>query len=185
MIKKIIFFIQEAPFTGTEKHKVAQSRPAAPPRPDITHHILLTIIDSPLYKSNRCKIYVKTVNNILIEINEGTRIPRTTTRFVGLMKDVLRKLKIKDEDKTLMRVVKSKIDFPPGAVKIGMSRKGERISKEHFIANDVVLYVNAKQRGEDVFDDVDVLMKVSDYELSGAAAVGKAIFFIEDILNVF
>lgn len=185
MTKKIFFVIQEAPFAGTEKHRITQSRPSAPVRPDITHHILLTIIDSPLYKANKCKVYIKTVNNILVEINEGTRIPRTMTRFMGLMRDVLRKLRIKSEDKTLMRVIKSKMDFPPGAVKIGMSHEGERICNEHFAADNVVLYVSAKQRGEDRFEDTDIRMKVSDYELSGAAAVGKAIYFIEGMLDIF
>lgn len=187
MKKKIYFIIQDAPFVGKEKCRTDTEKGGSPAaaRPDITHHILLTIVDSPLYKSSLCKIYIKTINNILIEINEGTRIPRTFTRFMGLMKDVLKKLKIKSDNKVLMRVVKSKLKFPPGTVKIGMSQQGDKIDEKFFGADNIALFVNAKQKGEDVFEDVDVLMKVSEFELSGAAAVGKAIYFIEDLLNLF
>lgn len=54
-------------------------------RPDITHHCLLMLMDSPLNRAGLLQIYIHTEKNVLIEINPQTRIPRTFKRFAGLM----------------------------------------------------------------------------------------------------
>jgi hypothetical protein len=46
-------------------------------RPDIIHQELMAILDSPLNKANRVKVYIHTEKNVLIEVNPKTRIPRT------------------------------------------------------------------------------------------------------------
>jgi len=53
-------------------------------RPDVTHQCLLSLFDSPLNKAGYLQVYIRTKNNILIEINPKTRIPRTFKRFSGL-----------------------------------------------------------------------------------------------------
>jgi len=53
-------------------------------RPDITHQCLLTLFDSPLNKAGFLQVYIRTKNNVLIEINPKCRIPRTFKRFSGL-----------------------------------------------------------------------------------------------------
>ena len=54
-------------------------------RPDIVHQELLAVLDSPLNKAGKVKLYVHTEKNVLIEINSATRLPRTFKRFSGLM----------------------------------------------------------------------------------------------------
>lgn len=54
-------------------------------RPDITHQCLLMLFDSPLNRAGLLQVYIHTTNNVLIEINPQTRIPRTFKRFAGLM----------------------------------------------------------------------------------------------------
>ena len=54
-------------------------------RPDIVHQELLAVLDSPLNKAGKVKLYVHTEKNVLIEINSSTRLPRTFKRFSGLM----------------------------------------------------------------------------------------------------
>lgn len=54
-------------------------------RPDIIHQELMAVLDSPLNKAGKMKIYIHTEKNVLIEINPKTRIPRTFKRFSGLM----------------------------------------------------------------------------------------------------
>lgn len=46
---------------------------------------LLMLMDSPLNRAGLLQVYVHTEKNALIEINPQTRIPRTFTRFCGLM----------------------------------------------------------------------------------------------------
>jgi rRNA small subunit pseudouridine methyltransferase Nep1 len=66
-------------------------------RPDIVHQVsfrdedllttkcLLNLLDSPLNRAGLLRVYIKTTNNILIEVNPSVRIPRTFKRFAGLM----------------------------------------------------------------------------------------------------
>lgn len=46
---------------------------------------LLMLMDSPLNRAGLLQVYIHTEKNALIEINPQTRIPRTFTRFCGLM----------------------------------------------------------------------------------------------------
>lgn len=65
-------------------HKKAGRNPAES-RPDITHQLLLTLLDSPLNKAGKLQILIQTQDNVLIEVSPKTRIPRTFKRFAGLM----------------------------------------------------------------------------------------------------
>eukprot|EP01132_Coremiostelium_polycephalum_P009618 gene9618-11785_t len=97
-----------------KKHK----REASEARPDITHQCLLALFDSPLNKAGLLQVFIRTTKNVLIEINPGTRIPRTYQRFAGLMVQLLNKLSIRatnGPDK-LFKVIKNPITdhIPPG-----------------------------------------------------------------------
>jgi len=54
-------------------------------RPDITHHCLLSLFDSPLNKRGLLKVYIKTASNVIIDIDPSCRIPRTFNRFSSLI----------------------------------------------------------------------------------------------------
>ncbi len=54
-------------------------------RPDILHQELMAVLDSPLNKAGKIKIYVHTEKNVLFEVNPKCRLPRTFKRFSGLM----------------------------------------------------------------------------------------------------
>lgn len=54
-------------------------------RPDILHQELLALLDSPLNKAGKLRVYVHSASNVLIEVNPKCRIPRTYKRFAGLM----------------------------------------------------------------------------------------------------
>ena len=45
----------------------------------------MAVLDSPLNKSGRVKVYIHTEKNVLVEVNSKCRIPRTFKRFSGLM----------------------------------------------------------------------------------------------------
>jgi rRNA small subunit pseudouridine methyltransferase Nep1 len=88
-------------------------------RPDIVHQEMLAVLDSPLNKAGKVKLYVHTEKNVLIEVNPTTRLPRTFKRFSGLMVQLLHRLKIRSADGNdmLLKVVKNPISrhIPAGA----------------------------------------------------------------------
>lgn len=90
-------------------------------RPDITHQSLLMLLDSPLNRAGLLQVYIRTANNVLIEINPATRIPRTFKRFAGLMVQLLHKYSItaSESNVKLMKVIKNPITdhLPAGIVK--------------------------------------------------------------------
>jgi rRNA small subunit pseudouridine methyltransferase Nep1 len=92
-------------------------------RPDIIHQELMTVLDSPLNKAGKIKVIVHTEKNVLFEVSNKTRIPRTFKRFSGLMVQLLHRLKIRSADgrDMLLKVIKNPISryIPAGAKCIG------------------------------------------------------------------
>ena len=58
-------------------------------RPDITHVALLSATGTPLYLEGRMKVYVHTCQDMVLDIAEKTRIPKSYFRFRGLMEKAL------------------------------------------------------------------------------------------------
>jgi len=58
-------------------------------RPDIVHISLLNALSSPLNIVGLLRIHVHAINNIVIHIDPGTRIPRNYERFIGLIEQLL------------------------------------------------------------------------------------------------
>nr|CCC55636.1 ribosome biogenesis protein [uncultured archaeon] len=57
-------------------------------RPDISYHVLLDAVDSPLYSSGRLGLYLSTRDGMVLEVGEGVRLPRSYHRFIGLLEDL-------------------------------------------------------------------------------------------------
>ncbi|MFH4980755.1 hypothetical protein AB6A40_007464 [Gnathostoma spinigerum] len=91
-------------------------------RPDIVHQCLLMLLDSPLNRASRLQVYMHTINNILIEVNPQTRIPRTYDRFCGLMAQLLQKLTIRAEGSSvkLLKIIRNPVELylPVGCRKL-------------------------------------------------------------------
>jgi len=59
-------------------------------RPDIVHFTLLYALESPLAKRGLLDVYVHTVEDKLFYVEKGTRLPRSYSRFVGIVSRVMR-----------------------------------------------------------------------------------------------
>ncbi len=58
-------------------------------RPDLVHAALLSLTGTPLFLDGRMKLYVHTCQDIVLEIKEGTRVPKSYFRFRGLAEKLL------------------------------------------------------------------------------------------------
>eukprot|EP01041_Mallomonas_annulata_P007368 gene7368-15048_t len=162
-------------------------------RPDIAHQEIMALLDSPLNKAGKMKIYVRTEKNVLIEINPKTRIPRTFKRFSGLMVQLLHRLKIRSTDGNdmLLRVVKNPISrhLPAGAQCYGMSHKGTLFNPVHFAAGlpddkPIVFIFGAMASGSIDPNDHPYLegnlISLSEYPLSGVVAINRLLGAVEN-----
>ncbi len=167
-------------------------------RPDICHQELLALLDSPLNKSGNLQIYVRTSRNVLIELHPSVRIPRTYKRFAGLMVQLLHKMKIKASDNgtTLMRVIKNPFSqhLPVGTRVYGMSCQGLLYtpmglakalippSPDEEGENQVCFIIGAMAAGHVTVEDhpyMEKMFSISEYPLSGAAAINRILGAIE------
>ncbi|NHJ38387.1 MAG: 16S rRNA methyltransferase [Asgard group archaeon] len=78
-------------------------------RPDIIHFCLMNLIESTLVKSNPklIEIYIHTINDIIINVNTETRLPKNFDRFKGLMVQLFHKKKIVGNNKILINVLEN------------------------------------------------------------------------------
>lgn len=62
-----------------------QKKDPADYRPDILHQCLLNLLDSPLNRAGKLRVFFRTTKNVLVDVSPQCRIPRTFDRFCGLM----------------------------------------------------------------------------------------------------
>ncbi|CAM9388699.1 unnamed protein product [Ascophyllum nodosum] len=166
-------------------------------RPDIVHQELLALLDSPLNKAGKLQVYIKTTLNVLIEVNPQIRIPRTFKRFSGLMVQLLHKLKIRAAGKStmLLRVVKNPVTrhLPPGCKTYGLSVTGTLYNPNHFAAQlpddaPIVFFIGAMASGHITREEnpeIEEMISISEFPLSGAAAISRLFGGIENAWGIF
>lgn len=167
-------------------------------RPDICHQELLALIDSPLNKAGYLQVYIRTIKGVLIEVHPSVRVPRTFKRFSGLMVQLLHKMKIKagTTSTTLLKVIKNPFSqyLPAGTHVYGMSCKGTLYSPSALASslipespsNDntppICFIIGAMATGSIEKQDhpyIEELISISQYPLSGAAAISRIFSAIE------
>ena len=58
-------------------------------RPDLVHLTLLSVTSTPLYLSGQVKVYIHTRGNVVLELKERTRPPKSYARFRDLVQKLL------------------------------------------------------------------------------------------------
>jgi rRNA small subunit pseudouridine methyltransferase Nep1 len=168
-------------------------------RPDILHHELLALLDSPLNKAGLLKVYIHTKTKVLIDVHSSIRIPRTYKRFAGLMVQLLHKMKIKagNDSTTLLKVIKNPFSqhLPAGTRCYGFSCEGTLYSPIA-LAKTIVgpdpetsatqpptcLVVGAMSTGHITIEDhpyIEKMFSISKYPLSGGTALSRVMGGIE------
>jgi len=172
------------------KHK----RDPADSRPDILHQCMLILLDSPLNKAGLLKLYVRTEKGVLIDVSPQIRIPRTFKRFSGLMCQLLFKLSIRASNGAhkLLSVIKNPVTdhLPPNCHITLLSVTGRLVHLPEFIpslpqtGSPAVFVVGAMAHGKVEADYAHDSIAVSEYPLSGAAALGRLTNAWENYLGI-
>lgn len=170
-------------------------------RPDIVHTSLLNAISSPLNMAGLLRIYVHTVNNVVIHIDPTTRVPRNYNRFVGLIEQVLTigrappdsdKPLIWIENKNLSEFIREKkpakvVIMHEQGTKLPLKILGEVFAK--YMAEDKDLYViiGAFQHGDfekETLSLADELISIFSKPLDTWVVVSRIIEGIENALGI-
>lgn len=163
-------------------------------RPDVTHHCLLSLLDSPLNKAGLLQVFIRTKNNILIEVNPKCRIPRTYNRFEGLFTELLKKLSIRarESSEVLLRVIKNPVTkhLPEGAYIVKMNEKSRLVNKDEFVFNSAssfkhcVFVIGAISKGDVEVDYCHDDVSISSYPLSAGAVCSKICDSFEKVWGI-
>ncbi|XP_063343232.1 ribosomal RNA small subunit methyltransferase NEP1 [Pelmatolapia mariae] len=159
-------------------------------RPDITHQCLLMLMDSPLNRAGLLQVYIHTEKNALIEINPQTRIPRTFTRFCGLMVQLLHKLSVRAADgpQKLLRMIKNPVSdhLPPGCPRISTSfSSGEAVCPRTLVPEGpAAVVIGAFAHGAVNVDYTEKTVSISNYPLSAALTCAKMCSAFEEVWGI-
>ncbi len=109
-------------------------------RPDIIHFALMEALSTPLFLSNKMRVYVHTINDKIIAIADNLRIPKSYFRFEGLMVNLFRDRTVKsDEGAVLMEIADGTFIDLLGSIRaekvIGLSTAGVRSTAEKVAGN--------------------------------------------------
>ena len=130
-------------------------------RPDIIHQCLLSVLDSRASKF--VDIYVHTLDDTIIWINNETRLPRNYNRFIGLMEDLFEKKEIKAGDKVLLKILDAELEdiLRDAEAVIVLTEKGDR--DEEFLReiirtkDDLAICIGAFPHGDFEEDTLEIL----------------------------
>ena len=103
-------------------------------RPDIVHLTLLSLCTSPAFFQNKIQVFVHTINDEVITINNNTRLPKSYHRFQGLMEKLFLTKKIESETEILMQMENSSLPKLISKIKpneiIGLTTQGQKTTFE-------------------------------------------------------
>lgn len=169
-------------------------------RPDIIHSSLLSMVYSPLFKSEKIEIIIHTREDKVIEIPNSWRAPVNYNRFCGLFSQLLQRgrVPIKGEPILVLREgsIKSLLDEFPDA-KIILCDEKSKNKSDNLVDlintnKKIIFLIGGYQKGEPETIDIEELLQneivdsLNLYDESVPAWVicGKIVYLAEELIKV-
>ena len=157
-------------------------------RPDLAHFALLEATSIPLYMENEIRIYVHTVNDMVISVGEQVRLPKSFHRFAGLIEKLYAQRVVKTGGKKLLEV--QKMDFASLVDKIdpekiiGLSTAGDPSTYGAVASylDDACLVVGGFQKGhfsDSITKKIGGLYSIEDRPLEAHVVLGRILYEYE------
>ncbi|MDV3278057.1 MAG: ribosome biogenesis protein [Nitrososphaerales archaeon] len=156
-------------------------------RPDLVHVTLLSTTGSPLYTDGLVKVFVHMHGDLVVELEEKTRIPKSYFRFRGLMEQAL-----SEKPSTgLLRVYQAKFERLVGRIDsdsvVGLSRNGRTVTMEELcsmvlVARNPCLVVGGFAHGHFALgttDALDELVRVHEKPLDAHVVASRVLYEVE------
>lgn len=124
-------------------------------RPDLIHFCLLEACSIPLYFENKIRVFVHTIDNRIIFVGKGVRLPKSYHRFLGLIEKLYSTGKIEENNKKLLEIKEMDFESLIKEIKpkktLGLSVKGsvssyQKIAQE--IDDDMCIVIGGFSKGQ-------------------------------------
>jgi rRNA small subunit pseudouridine methyltransferase Nep1 len=158
-------------------------------RPDIVHFCLLEACSIPLYEEDEVAVYVHTVDDKVIFVGTGVRLPKSYHRFAGIMEQLFAEKIIKSGDKKLFEIrdmtFSELIDKIKPERVIGLSSEGKQSNYSQVIGlctDNTCLVVGGFPKGD--FSDstkkrIDSIYSIDQRPLEAHVVVARILFEYE------
>ncbi len=79
-------------------------------RPDITHLTLLEALGTPLYQRGGLKIYIHTLQDLIVKVYSDLRLPRNYERFCGVFEQLLQDGMVPQTGRPLLKLERGDLE---------------------------------------------------------------------------
>ncbi|MDW8044593.1 MAG: ribosome biogenesis protein [Nitrososphaerota archaeon] len=165
-------------------------------RPDLVHFSLLEACSTPLYLLGLLKVYVHTINDVVIRIGTKVRLPKSYFRFEGLMEQLFKQRRIKSNSEILLEMERMSFSELLAQIKpplvIGLSRIGEesncqKVAKELSLKEGSAVVVGGFPRGHfstHISSHFDRLYSIHRLSLEAHTVIARIIYEYEKQVGV-
>ncbi|MDH3386220.1 MAG: ribosome biogenesis protein [Nitrosopumilus sp.] len=158
-------------------------------RPDLVHFCILEATTIPLYKKNKIKIYIHTINDKVIYFGDIVNIPKSYHRFEGLIEKLFLEKTIESDGNVLLEIKDKSFlelidEIKPSKI-IGFSRNGEKHSFENTVSemtDNCCLVIGGFQKGhfsDSTQNKIDQLISINDSSLEAHVVVARMLYEYE------
>ncbi|MFY9301324.1 MAG: ribosome biogenesis protein [Candidatus Nitrosotenuis sp.] len=158
-------------------------------RPDIVHLCLLEACTIPLYEEDEIAVYVHTIDDKVISVGSGVRLPKSYHRFAGIIEKLFAEKTIESDGKVLFEIrnmtFSELIDRIQPERVIGLSSDGKKSSYEQvarLFDDDTCLVIGGFPKGD--FADstkkrIDSIYSVEQRPLEAHVVVARILYEYE------
>jgi len=158
-------------------------------RPDLVHFSILEATTIPLYFENKIKIFIHTINDKVISIEENVHIPKSYHRFAGLFEKLFLEKTITVNNKKLLSLRDqsfSKLidEINPSQI-IGLSTTGQPNSFEKISTNlldDSCIVIGGFQKGyfsDSMKNNFSDIFSIGNISLEAHVVVARMLYEYE------
>ncbi len=158
-------------------------------RPDLVHLCLLEACTIPLYLENKIMMYLHTIDDKVIFVGKGVRIPKSYHRFEGLIEKLYKEKTIESDGKILLELKELNfaklLDHIKPKKVIGLSIEGISNSYQNIASifdDNYSVVIGGFQKGhfsELVKNRIDELYCINKKSLEAHVVVGRTLYEYE------
>ena len=163
-------------------------------RPDIIHLTLLSLCTTPAFYENKIKVFVHTINDKVISLNNKTRLPKSYHRFQGLIEKLFLTQKIESDNEILMDLHSSSLsdlisEINPTKI-IGLTTKGKKLSFEKLvqkIPDNSCIFIGGFQKGhfnKDTEKIINESFSINDSSLEAHLVASRFVYEYEKTIFI-
>jgi rRNA small subunit pseudouridine methyltransferase Nep1 len=160
-------------------------------RPDIVHSLLLVHQYSLSAQNNLSKIYIHTLEDKIIEVNNKTRIPKNYNNFIGLIEQLYEKGAIISDGEELLKLIDMKLkEFIQGNSWVVFHEKGDKISLNNLanLLEGKIIIIGGFPHGdfenEWILKEAEKIIRIGDKVLDSFQILFRIITILEMNLNL-